>query len=80
MRYFPASGFRWRDIGALNMSTGEGDSWCSSPLGIGLIDGGYLYLRDEWARVCYGASRSYAIPVRCVQELTFKVSLSPEYC
>ena len=89
---FPASG--WRDCrdGKWLYFPCEGDSWCSSSVGTASCDSGYAYLSDGWVRPMYGAHRSYAIPVRCVQVFTkyfisrkiwvfdLVVSLIREYC
>lgn len=90
---FPASGFRNSGNGLLN-ALGQGTySWSTSSVGSGSSKGGFFGAKlDTYMHPLREDGRSYALPVRCVQELTehfisseisifdLVVSLSREYC
>ena len=65
--FYPASGYRNREAGAL-MSVGtEGGSWCSSSYVAGSHNAGDFWFRTGRVVPLIGGGRSGGLPVRCVQ-------------
>ena len=67
--YFPASGYRYYASGTAYRIGIVGDCWASSVFGLGIINGSYCYSTSLDLGPCIGGYRSYALSVRCVQEL-----------
>ena len=67
MVYFPASGYRSRDMGTLYFVVTEGSVWSASTFGyLGLRANGFL-LDGQRLEVLSSLTRGISRPVRCVQ-------------
>ena len=66
--FYPAAGYRSGGNGQV-YNVGYGCyAWSSAPFQASSQSGGFLYTNIGWVYPVYYTSRSYAFPVRCVQE------------
>ncbi len=66
--YWPASGYRNRDSGALASVGTWGGSWSSSPAASGTAYASSLGFRATYVSPLGGSGRALGLPVRCVKE------------
>ncbi|MDE6046534.1 MAG: fibrobacter succinogenes major paralogous domain-containing protein [Alistipes sp.] len=65
----PASGYRYRETGALTNVGSNGYVWSSSPYAAGNVSAGSMDFSVSFVRPLNYYARAYAFPVRCVQHL-----------
>ncbi len=67
--FFPATGYRHRESGALTLVGTGGDVWSSSSYAAGLLYAGGLSFSSGGVYPLNGSYRAYGFPVRCVRNV-----------
>ncbi|WP_370689167.1 hypothetical protein, partial [uncultured Alistipes sp.] len=65
--FYPATGYRYRETGALNAVGTSGYAWSSSSYAAGNLGAGYFYFYSGLVGPLNGGYRAFGFPVRCVQ-------------